>query len=341
MNKREVVTLAMRHRPVPYVPWQINLTLEAQRLLAGHFRTDDVDRALDNHLLQLGGFDDYFRPVGGDCVEDYFGVVWDRSQDRDIGIVRNQLLPEPTLRGYEFPDPLDGRFFAGLESRIAADGDRFRVFNLGFSLFERAWTLRGGMEDLLMDLYLHPEFVRDLLRAVADYNIAHMRQAVKYDIDCIHFGDDWGQQHGLIMGYPLWKEFFYPELKRMYAVGVEAGKFVSIHSCGDVDELFDDLLEIGLNSFNPFQPEVMEVHGLLQRYHGRLCFYGGVSTQRTLPYGKKADVAAEVEALLQAGADGGLIVSPAHAVESDVPLANLLTLIEVLQAQPGYGGGTK
>jgi len=44
----------------------------------------------------------------------------------------------------------------------------------------------------------------------------------------------------------------------------KAGKHVFIHSCGDVDELFDDLIGIGVNYFNPFQPEVMDVHELLK-----------------------------------------------------------------------------
>ena len=76
----------------------------------------------------------------------------------------------------------------------------------------------------------------------------------------------------------------------MYAAVREAGKFVMIHSCGDVDELFDDLIAIGLNCFNPFQPEVMDVYELLPRYRGRLAFHGGLSTQRTLPFGSAEDV---------------------------------------------------
>lgn len=112
MNKREVVKAAMRHEEVPYVPWQIGLTLEARELLARHYGTEDVDAALDNHFLMLGNGYGYFEPAGGECVRDYFGVLWDRSEDKDIGVVRGQLLPEPDLRNYTFPDPLDARFFA-------------------------------------------------------------------------------------------------------------------------------------------------------------------------------------------------------------------------------------
>jgi uroporphyrinogen decarboxylase len=113
----------------------------------------------------------------------------------------------------------------------------------------------------------------------------------------------------------------------------DAGKYVFIHSCGDVDELFDDLIGIGLNCFNPFQPEVMDVAALMKQYRGRLTFHGGLSTQKTLPYGMVEDVRRETEWLLELGREGGYIFAPAHDVEGDVPLENMLAFIEVVQGQ--------
>ena len=69
--------------------------------------------------------------------------------------------------------------------------------------------------------------------------------------------------------------------ERIRTPGVRsAGKFVLIHSCGDADELFDDLIKSGVNCFNPFQPEVMNVTDPIQRYREPLAFHGGLSTQR-------------------------------------------------------------
>lgn len=337
MEKRQVVKLAIEGRKVPYVPWSCSFTVEAAEKLRKHFGEDDLDRVLDNHFVTLSNDVGFFTELSNNRFRDVFGVVWDRSIDKDIGNVEGCVLPGPTLEDYERPDPLDRRFFEDIPEKIANYGDCFRIFTIGFSLYERAWTLRG-MENLLMDFLLNPDFVRQLLRAIADYNIAQVKEALKYDIDAVRFGDDWGQQRGLQMGPHIWRQFILPELKRMYSVVREAGKYVYIHCCGKVQELLDDLIEIGLNCFNPFQPEVMDVFDLMKRYKGRLAFHGGLSTQRTLPYGSVEDVKAETTRLLEAGRDGGYIFAPAHAVEGDVPLENMLAFIEVLHSQTGYKG---
>ncbi len=338
MTKRDVVRLVFEGQRPPYVPWSFRFTVPAHEKLSRHYGDIDLEEALDNHLLGLGDEIGFFADIGSDRFRDAFGVVWDRTIDKDIGNVEGCVLAEPTLAGYEFPDPLAPRYFANIPELIDRHPDRFRVYAVGFSLYERAWTLRG-IENLLMDFHDHPDFVHELMEAVAEWNIAQVRKALEYDIDCVYFGDDWGQQRGLQMGPAIWREFIRPAAERMYRAVREAGRYVMIHSCGDVDELFDDLVEMGVNCFNPFQPEVMDVEGLVGRYRGRLCFYGGLSTQRTLPYGSPQDVRRETQRLLSLGSEGGYILSPAHDVPKDVPLDNMLAFIEVAQQQAGYRKG--
>jgi uroporphyrinogen decarboxylase len=179
MTKREVIQALIRGERPPYVPWSFGFTVEANEKLKEHYHQPDLEGIFDNHLLSVGNQRDFFKDVGNDCLQDAFGVVWDRSIDKDIGVVKGCCLPQPTLKGYTFPDPLNPLRFADIPGSLAAYGDRYRLFNIGFTLYERAWTLRG-MINLMMDFHDNPGFAHDLLNAIADYNIAQVHEAVKY-----------------------------------------------------------------------------------------------------------------------------------------------------------------
>jgi len=119
----------------------------------------------------------------------------------------------------------------------------------------------------------------------------------------------------------------------MVALTKQAGKYQVIHSCGDISELIDDLISLGVDCLNPFQPEVLDVTSLIPKYRGRVAFHGGLSTQQLLPHASEVAVRAECRRLLALGRDGGYVFAPAHAVAGDVPLANMLAFIEEMQAQ--------
>ena len=131
----------------------------------------------------------------------------------------------------------------------------------------------------------------------------------------MRFGDDWGKQRGLHHGAGPWREFIKPRIRQMYGLVKARGKHVFIHSCGKVDELFPDLIECGVDVFNPFQPEVMDVYEMKRGYGDALASIGGISTQKTLPYGTPAEVRDEVRRLARrVGRDGGYIAAPAHDI---------------------------
>jgi uroporphyrinogen decarboxylase len=336
MTPREIVLAAIRFENPPYVPWDVGFTVKPAEKLKRHFGSEDLRPFIRNHIVELKSPTRDFLEEAPGMFRDAYGVLWDRTIDRDIGTPCEYPLHGPTLKSYSFP-PIHPQRERHQELIASLPGFAVR-FSIGFSLFERAWTLRG-MENLLMDFVERPRFVHELLDAICEHNLQLIQWGLQLNPDIVHFGDDWGQQHGLIMGPRHWREFIKPRIKRMYTAVREAGKVVSIHSCGDVDELFDDLVELGLNLFNPFQPEVMDVYALKRKYHGRLAFHGGLSTQRVLPFGTPEEVRAEAHRLIrEIGRGGGYIFAPAHAVPGDVPRENILAFMEVLQSQPGFRG---
>ncbi|OPZ86313.1 MAG: methylcobalamin:coenzyme M methyltransferase [bacterium ADurb.Bin429] len=185
-----------------------------------------------------------------------------------------------------------------------------------------------------MAMAADPDFITALLDRILDFNLRVIDLACAHDIDAMMFGDDWGQQTGLIMGPALWRAYIKPRIAQMYARVHNHGKYVFIHSCGKVDEVFPDLIEIGLNAFNPFQPEVIDVAAVKCEYGRDLTFFGGISTQQTLPFGTPEQTRAEVRFLLDTiGRDGGYIAAPAHSIPGDAKPENVLAMMEVLRNQ--------
>ncbi len=176
-------------------------------------------------------------------------------------------------------------------------------------------------------------FANRLFDRILEFNLAWIERAGALEIDAIFFGDDWGQQTGLIMGPDLWRKFIKPRFVRMCQAVKVKGKYVFLHSCGKVQEIFPDLIECGVDMFNPFQPEVMDVFQIKKQYGKDLSFFGGISLQNTLPFGTVSQTRDEVKRLLDiVGEDGGYVAGPAHSIP-DAKVENVAAMIDVLQNQ--------
>jgi uroporphyrinogen decarboxylase len=331
VTPRERVLTAIRHEQPDRVPWHFTFTVPARKKAESHYGTSQLDELLGNHLAA-------FRPLRfgnwlkdrPDHWRDEFGVVWNRTVDRDVGVVEDYQLKTRSLSGYVFPDPRDPRRYEGLKEFTIAQADRFRYASIAFSLFERAWSLRGVTE-LMIDMLEAPDFVDELFDAITEFNCGVLEEVLQYDVDGVKFGDDWGQQNGLIFGGPLWRRFIKPRLARMYGMVKRAGKTVLIHSCGRVQELFPDLIALGLDVFNPFQPEAMDPYEMKRQYGRELTFLGGMSVQQLLPFGTPQAVRDETLRLMDViGRGGGFIIAPSHDMPGDIPIENMAAFIDTV-----------
>jgi uroporphyrinogen decarboxylase len=332
LTPRERVWQSIRHQRPDRIPWHFGCTTPTRLKLEKHFGTTDLDQILNQHIVKYRTRLPYV-DIRPNFVGDEFGVVWNRTTDKDIGIPETYLLRNRPLKDFPFPDPHDPKRLAGLPAFLQANPDRFRLISFSFTLFERAWILRG-MEDLMVDMLSEPAAVDELLDAILEYDLGMLEDVLKYDIDGVLFGDDWGQQSGLIFGGRLWRRFIKPRVAQLYSRVKNSGKAVFIHCCGKVQELFPDLIDLGLDVFNPFQPEVMDPYQIKKQFGSQLSFYGGVSIQRLLPYGTPQQISAEVSRLIdEVGQGGGFIIAPSHDMPGDIPLENLLAFIEAVQRQ--------
>jgi len=322
--------MALNHQKTDKVPYHLDLTEEVYNRMIEYFNDKDFFSKTGSHLAQERN--ESFTVLTPTKFKDMFGVVWNREQEGDFGVVVDYILKEPEFGSYIFPDP-DEKLIREKCERLEKKSDKFRMYIIGFSLFERAWTLRS-MPELLIDFKLNKEFAHELLERITDYNLAVVDIVSEYDIDCIFYGDDWGQQKGLIMGPGIWREFIKPQLKKMYDRAKSHNMYVAQHSCGEISEIFPDLIDLGLDIYNTFQPEIYDVQKMKRLYGDRITFYGGISTQQLLPRASPEEVKAEVKRFMKLlGYNGGYIVAPTHAMPNDIPTENVIAFLETVQKQ--------
>ena len=338
MTRRERVKVAIAHRQPDKVPWDLGMGGRLAEMLAAYYGGQDKVPHLGNHMAHVPRQTPHGEPDAEEIApgiwRDRFGVVWNRNAaSGTIGLVQEHPLKGRSLDGYEFPPPLGPKTFELFPQAIEQKQEYFLVAGIGFSLFERAWTLRG-MEELLADMVEAPGFVDELLDAITEWNLTLIRKMVTYDIDCVRLGDDWGAQRGLIMGPRCWRRFLKPRLARMFEAIHAGGKVAMIHSDGDLRAIIPDLVDIGLDIYNPLQPDVMDPYEVKRLYGDRLSFHGGVSVQQFLPFATAEEVRREVRRMLvQLGAGGGFIIAPTHSILEDVPVENLAALLETVAEQ--------
>jgi uroporphyrinogen decarboxylase len=178
-----------------------------------------------------------------------------------------------------------------------------------------------------------PALVMELFEKITDYKLQVTRHVLRMDFDAVHCGDDLGTQLGPFFAPRLFREMLKPCYRRLWSPAKEAGKLVMMHSCGCVMDFLPDLVEIGLDVLEPVQP-CNDLATLKQRFGDRLTFWGGIDTQQLLPFGTPADIRREAARVIHLlGRGGGHIIGPSQEVMKDVPLENVVALIETIVAE--------
>ncbi len=231
------------------------------------------------------------------------------------------------IERYPFPTSEQIREPENYAERVQGLKDKDLFVSAGISNpYKQAWLLRG-MDNVLADYYAN----RDLLEALYDRIYALFgemaKRATRAGVDMITVVGDIAMQDRIIMGPDAWRAVDKPRLARLIddCRALNPDVFFFIHSDGDVTDLMDDLVEIGFNVVNPLQPECMDPVEVKRRWGDRITLHGGVSLQRTLPFGSTEDVRREVEDLIKkCGYNGGLVVFPSNVIQPDTSTENII-----------------
>ena len=307
MTRREYVKAAIQHRATDRVPYFIRFCGDAWDMLKEVVGDVSPREFIDDDVLSFGAPWWHWYEL----ESDWRGMNAPPSQAKVMG------------RGNY------SQFVDTIKEARDKSGKYILILIYG-SHFEKANSARG-IQNFLADMAGEPEFAKKLLNTIIEKNMVMLENILAIpEIDGILLGSDWGSQRGLLMSPETWDEMIRPGEQREYDLVHSYGKDLWIHSCGDVECLIPRLIEMGMDVLNPVQPECMDIQKLKENYGDKLTFWGGISTQLTLPYGTPDDVRKEARRVRDLmSKNGGYIFSPAQDIQRDVPVENIMALLEV------------
>lgn len=226
----------------------------------------------------------------------------------------------------DFPNPNSNHIFPDYK----VNPDQYNLGGWWYCLFERHWSLRG-MANALMDYYTDPESVHRLYRALTDFYMRIMEIAKeKYDVDAFFTSDDIGTQTSPFFSPEIFREFFKPYYKELIDKAHSLGAHFWLHSCGNIEILLPDFIEIGLDVIHPIQKYTMDQKEIADKYGNAICIWAGFDVQQIIPWGTSDEVRQEVRSMIDTyyNPNGRLILTAGNGITNDCKLSSLEALLD-------------
>ncbi len=240
------------------------------------------------------------------------------------------------IKNYNFPDPYaEGRFNKAKRDIEKFGKEYFVIGDVELSIFELAWHLTG-MESYMMAMAMEEPWIAVLNDKVEKWTLGLAKQLVELGVDAVWFGEDLGSQTSMLISPDMWRRDFKPRYERMIKElkKINPEVMIIMHSDGAVAPLIDDFIEMGIEVYNPVQPNVpgSDPRELVEKYGGKINFFGGIDQQDLLPSGDKEALREDIEerAFVMAS-DGGYLMAPAHIIQADVKPEMVEAMIEYIK----------
>jgi uroporphyrinogen decarboxylase len=366
MTSRERVLKALHHEAPDRVPMDLGGTVNSSIVKEGYdrlrrylglppsaatfidtmMRSVRIDEDVEAH------FDTDFKGVfprrslplqwlNDNTYIDQWGITWTKKD----GVFYYEQMNYPlagdvTIRdimGYSWPDP-DGINNDDLKARVQKlrrETGKALILALPSPMIHTSQYLRG-FEDWYVDCAANVKLIETMFDILLEINMRigeNLLQNAAEEVDIIKIADDLGTQSGLQVSPDFFRRTIKPRLKkytdliRSYAPQTN----IHMHSCGSIESILKDLIEIGIDVINPVQVSAKDMSPelLKGRYGDKICFWGGIDTQELLPTGQPEEVKKEVEHIVSTlGENGGYILGAVHNIQPDVPPENVVAMYE-------------
>jgi uroporphyrinogen decarboxylase len=348
MKPKERVLTALAHRQPDITPCSYIGTPEIDEMLLAHFQTDQMDVVLEKLGIDVRILNvPYIGPELQRWEDGRFETIWGQIRKPVINqagtYMESACLPYvdfKTIRDVEnWRWPRVEWFDYEALSKIC---DRYSDYGILYGSPGNMDLINGtafgrGVEQVIFDIATEDPVGMACMEK--RFELCYLRsekalQTCKGKIDILWIGDDYGTQNGLLMSPKVWRKLFFPKLKTFCELGHRYGVKVMLHSCGSTRKIWPDLIEAGVDIYDTIQPEAVDMNPaeLKAEFGDQICFHGTISIQKTLPFGSIEDVKAEVRERIQTvGKNGGFILAPAHNLQPDTPLENILAMYQTVK----------
>jgi uroporphyrinogen decarboxylase len=357
MTSRERTLKAIRHEKPDRPPVYFPLTPQVAEKLAKHFGIA-LEKTLPSRLSNHISWHELISLLGSDII----AISYCYAENKPIHITPEGLLVNEwgmiykdtglysefydfplkhaesvnDILDYSFPDPFAKGRFDEAKLAISKYGKSHAIMgDVEMTIFETCWYLTG-LEKFLMDLIIEPPYLQELIDRVMLVNLELAKQLVNLGVDIIWLGDDFGIQTGMIMNPEIWRKHFKSRMQYFFSELKKLNPDVKIawHTCGSIVPIVPDFIEIGLDILNPLQPLAhgMDPAFFKKTWGKQLTFFGAIDVQQLLPFESPHTVKSEVKRIASIlGEDGGYIIAPAHNIQIDTPVENILAIYEAVK----------
>jgi len=351
MDSRERFLTALKGGTPDRVPIEEHLfSLKLQKEILG-YNTELYEGASQTELASRLGIDMIWSPVNGFCgieeiphktneyYRDEWGVTYKKNGWPIIAQVDVPIKNREDWQKYKMPEVKTSYRCNIIRDTISANNSNLAVVAGMLGPFTMMTWYFMDFESFSMAIFMDPDLIHEIIKVYVDWTLKVAQLAMNEGgVDAFQISDDWGGTNGLLISPEQFREFFTGPFAIMVKGLESLGAPVIMHNDGNIWDILDDLVDTGIKGFHPVEKAAgMDLLKVKERYKGRLCPIGNVNNKTTMVSGSPEDVKNEVlECLKIAAPGGGYIISTDHSLHDDIPLENVLSLIETVKKHGQY-----